>query len=68
MLFSLIRAVILESYIKESKDYVIPPEEVDGPIPWPVDPAYIQENALGQLESVVLSINIRCWYFGTHVV
>jgi hypothetical protein len=48
--------------------YVIPPEEVDGPIPWPVDPAYIQENALGQLESVVLSINIRCWYFGTHVV
>ncbi|MGH7712104.1 MAG: CapA family protein, partial [Gemmatimonadaceae bacterium] len=41
-----------ESYIRDARDYVELAEQANGPIPRPVDPAYIWGDALGELDLV----------------
>ncbi|MGH7710626.1 MAG: CapA family protein, partial [Gemmatimonadaceae bacterium] len=41
-----------EPYIRDARDYVELAEQANGPIPRPVDPAYIWGDALGELDLV----------------
>ena len=42
---------IPERYVRDARDYVALAERVSGPIPWPVDPAYVWGDALSVLDS-----------------
>jgi poly-gamma-glutamate synthesis protein (capsule biosynthesis protein) len=50
--------VIHESYIKDARGYVELAEKVNGPIPRPVDPAYVWGDALDELERVAPDLRI----------
>lgn len=50
--------VLYESYIRDARDYVLLAETAHGPIPRPVDFAYIWGDALGELERAGTDVRI----------
>src|SRR4030067_384810 len=50
--------VIHEGYMKDARGYVEIAEKANGPIPKPVDPAYVWGDALNELERVAPDLRL----------